>query len=67
VDLVQATQPLGTIPWMAPEFLDQKIFSTQSDIYSFGIFMYEVFYCNKAMSNPYGDLQGVQIMYQVIN
>ena len=37
------TQTLGTIPWMAPEFLEHKVFSDKSDIYSFGILLYEVF------------------------
>ena len=40
---VNSTQSIGTVPWMAPEFIEQKVFSTKSDIYSFGIFMYEVF------------------------
>ena len=40
---VNSTQSIGTVPWMAPEFIEQKVFTTKSDIYSFGIFMYEVF------------------------
>ena len=51
---------------MAPEFLENKIFTEKSDIYSFGIFLYEVFCCAE-QSNPYGEMQGVQIMFQVTN
>lgn len=50
---------------MSPEFLDKKQFTTKSDMYSFGIFMYEVF-CSDG-ENPYGDLNAVSIMFQVVN
>ena len=62
---------------MAPEFLEHRIFTEQSDIYSFGILMFEVFRpYNEAKGNtsivqaavsPYPDLQLVQISYQVVN
>lgn len=65
------TQTLGTIPWMAPEFLEHRIFTEKSDIYSFGILLYEIFNpeIGKPGANlsPYPDLQLVQISYQVIN
>ena len=48
---------------MAPEFVESKIFQCESDIYSFGIFLYEVF-CEdfsikNKLSSPFGDLQGI--------
>lgn len=53
---------------MAPEFLEHKVFSEKSDIYSFGIFLYEIFCCDSGSNlNPYGDMQGIQIMFQVTN
>lgn len=53
---------------MAPEFLEHKVFTERSEVYSFGILMYEVFCLPfETNKNPYGDLQGVQIMFQVIN
>lgn len=64
------TQTLGTIPWMAPEFLEHKVFTAKSEIYSFGIFLYEVFcmpFASGRDSSPYGDLQGVQVMFQVVD
>jgi len=60
LDELQQTQTLGTIPWMAPEFLEHKVFSEKSDIFSFGIFLYEVFCCDlNSNPNPYGDMQGI--------
>jgi serine/threonine protein kinase len=40
---LQRTQTVGTIPWMAPEFIDRGSFSERSDIFSFGIMLYEMF------------------------
>eukprot|EP00347_Sterkiella_histriomuscorum_P021207 403334830 len=62
-DKMQQTQTLGTVPWMAPEFLNDKIFTHKSDIYSYGIFLWEIF-CEQ---EPYQELQPVQIMFQVVN
>ena len=49
---------------MAPEFMEHKIFSPKSDIYSFGILLHEVFSHdlkieNASNLNPFGELQGV--------
>ena len=67
----ERTQTLGTIPWMAPEFLEHRIFTEKSDVYSFGILMYEIFrpYTDSTASvaSPYPNLQLVQISYQVVN
>ena len=57
---------------MAPEFLEHRIFTEKSDIYSFGVMMYEIFrpysdITGSAALTPYPHLQLVQISYQVIN
>jgi serine/threonine protein kinase len=56
---VSQTQTLGTIPWMAPEFLEHKGFTTKSEAYSFGILMYELFLMEPGQTCPYSELQGV--------
>lgn len=60
----------GTVPFMAPEFLDSKVFTSQSEVYSFGILLYELFYLSVGevcQSTPYGDLLAIQILFQVVN
>ena len=48
---------------MAPEFLTDKVFTSASDVYSFGILMYEIVF----EKEPYPGLQGVQVLFQVSN
>jgi serine/threonine protein kinase len=40
------TETLGTIPWMAPEFLREKTFDSSSDVFSFGVALWELI-CEK--------------------
>jgi len=39
---IDYTQTIGTAPWMAPEFISEKKISTKTDVYAFGIFMWEI-------------------------
>ena len=48
---------------MSPEFSSQKIFTHKSDVYSYGILLWEIF----TESEPYADLHPVQILFQVNN
>jgi len=41
-EIGEQTQTLGTVPWMAPEFIDKRIFVRKSDSYSFGILLWEL-------------------------
>jgi len=46
------------IRWLAPECVTQNIYSKQSDIYSYGVVIYEVMW----RKTPYADLDVVQIL-----
>ncbi len=43
---------VGPLKWMAPESIDQRIYSPASDVWSFGVVLYEIF----QRSDPYPDL-----------
>ena len=44
--------------WMAPESLDNREFSPASDVWSFGVLLWEMFFPNKL---PYAELSNIQI------
>ena len=59
---LEESSTMGTIPWMAPEFLDNKAFTDKSDMYSFGIFMFEMFclpFQESKPASPYSHLEPV--------
>ena len=51
----------GTPAFMAPEFLDENVFSEASDVYSFAIVMWEIW----SRQVPWSGLKPVQIMRKV--
>jgi len=53
---------VGTLPWMAPEVLEGKRYSTKADVYSFGMIMYEVL----ARTVPFRELSRVEEIKQAI-
>lgn len=55
------TRPGGTPEWMAPELLRQDAFDEQSDIYSFGVILWELLMCEK----PWKDDHPMQIVFKV--
>ena len=57
------TETLGTVPWMAPEFLSDKTFEASGDIYSFSITLWEIL----TEKQPHSHLMPVQVLFQVIN
>ena len=54
---------VGTFHWMAPEVLENRPYSLEADVYSFGIVMWEIL----ARQPPFADYSHHKIMYNVIN
>lgn len=55
------TGPGGTPEWMAPELLRQDPFNEKSDIFSFGVILWELVMCEK----PWRDDHPMQIVFKV--
>jgi serine/threonine protein kinase len=55
------TGPGGTPEWMAPELLRQDPFNEQSDVFSFGVILWELVMCEK----PWRDDHPMQIVFKV--
>ena len=54
---------VGTVHWMAPEIFKNRVFSFASDVYSFGIMVWEMYTCEE----PYRGMNSMQIMWAVGN
>ena len=63
ININKQTKTIGTVSWMSPEFINDKISSKKSDVYSFGILFWEILTRDKL----YPDLQPIQIAYGVAN
>lgn len=49
--------------WMAPESIKDKIFSPASDVWSYGILQWEMFYPEKV---PYDNMEDIQVIGKVV-
>jgi len=64
LDDYQKTQNnVGPLKWMSPESLFENKYSTKSDVFSFGVVIYEII----AQEPPWKDLSGVQAAGKVNN
>jgi len=53
----------GPLKWMAPESIKSKLYSKKSDVYMFGITMYEIFYG----AEPYKNMKAVEIAINIVS
>ena len=52
------------IRWMAPESLENREFSPATDVWSFGVLLWEMYYPNQ---EPYVDLSNIQVLSKVLS
>ena len=64
-DSVYFTQTNVPFPvrWMPPESIAERVFSPASDVWSFGVLQWEMFYPDKT---PYGSLGNMQVALEVL-
>ena len=62
--IYQATTEMPwPIRWMAPESLDNREFSPATDVWSFGVLLWEMYYPNQL---PYAEFDNFQVLSKVL-
>ena len=59
---VSTTRGPSPLRWMAPESINDRVFSPASDVWSYGILQWEMFFPNKI---PYPDMIDTQMVVKV--
>lgn len=57
------TTSIATVKYMAPEFITKQIFTAKSDVFSFGMILWEIF----ARKEPFDNLNPTQAIYAIAN
>jgi len=63
-EIGQTKSEVGPLRWMSPESLNQKIYSKSSDIWSFGVLIWE---CLNSGKTPYEEYDSFQAAHLVAN
>jgi len=58
-----STKTVSTYQYMAPETISGQIYTTKSDVYAFGVLLWELWTRKQA----YAKLQPIQVIYTVVN
>lgn len=56
-------QKVGPIKWMAPEQIERHVYSKATDVYSFGVLLYEIF----AKEAPWSGINNLVACQKVLN
>jgi len=59
----KTTSTIGPLRWMAPEYMFDRIYSTKSDVWSFGVVIYEV----TMRKVPYESLTNEKVILHISN
>lgn len=57
------TTSIATIKYMSPEFISKQIFTNKSDIFSFGMVLWEIF----SEREPFEALNPTQSLFAIVN
>lgn len=55
------TNSIATVKYMAPEFITKQLFTPKSDIFSFGMILWEIF----SRKEPFEQLNPTQALYAI--
>jgi len=57
------TNSIATVKYMAPEFIAKQVFTAKSDVFSYGMILWEIF----ARKEPFETLNPTQALFAIAN